>query len=131
MDKRNIIPAAFLLSGILLIILSLIEGEAKIALFFIIPIIYGTGLYLGLGILLIFVSIPLFFFFSGHHRMRDKKEFTRGEQTQKESSYGGVIFIGPIPIIFGKDKTVAKKMMYLGLLIALILAAVYVAVILI
>jgi len=130
MDKRNVIPVVVLLAGILLVIFSIIEGEAKIGLLFIVPIIYGTGVYLALGILLIFLSFIMFFLFLGPtvEGREIKRERTK---THKESSYGGVIFIGPIPIIFGKDKSMAKKMMYLGLLIALILAAIYVAVVLI
>jgi len=129
MDKRKIIPAIVLLFGVFLVIFSVIEGEANIAPLFIIPIIYGTGVYLALGILLIFSSFIVFFLFlgaSGVERREIKKERTKKHE---ESSYGGVIFIGPLPIIFGKDKSIAKKMMYLGLLIALILAAVYLAVI--
>jgi len=131
MDKRNIIPVFALIAGIFLVVLSIIEGQANIALLFIIPIIYGTGAYLAIGILLIFLSFIMFFLFIGPLKVERRE--TKGERTKthKESSYGGVIFIGPIPIIFGKDKSVAKKMMYLGLLIALILAAVYIAVILI
>ncbi len=129
MDKRNIIPFIVLLAGISLVIFSIIEGEANIALLFIVPIIYGTGAYLAMGILLIFLSFIMFFIFLGHPRVGSRE--IKRTKTEKESSYGGVIFIGPIPIIFGKDKSIAKKMMYLGLLIALILAAVYVAVFLI
>ncbi|MFW6064052.1 MAG: TIGR00304 family membrane protein [Candidatus Natronoplasma sp.] len=130
MDKRNMIPISVLLAGIFLVIFSIMEGEAKIGLLFIVPIIYGTGAYLALGILLIFFSFIMFFLFLGHsiEWKEIKRERTKAHE---ESSYGGVIFVGPIPIIFGKDKSVAKKMMYLGLLIALILAAIYLAVVLI
>jgi len=128
MDKRNIIPVIVLLAGISLVIFSILEGEANIALLFIVPMIYGTGVYLAIGILLIFLSFIMFFLFLGHPKVVNRE--IKKTKTQKDSSYGGVIFIGPIPIIFGKDKSIAKKMMYLGLLIALILAAVYLAVIL-
>jgi len=130
MDKKDIISVIVLLAGISLVIFSIMEGEAKIGLLFIVPILYGTGVYLALGVLLIFSSFMMFFLFLGHPSV-ERSEIKREETTTHEgSSYGGVIFIGPIPIIFGKDKSVAKKMMYLGLLIALILAAIYVAVVL-
>ena len=131
MDKKNIIPVIILLAGIFLVIFSVIEGEANIALLFIVPIIYGAGVYLAIGILLIFLSFIMFFLFLGHTGIERRKTKKGRTKTQKDSSYGGVIFIGPIPIIFGKDKSIAKTMMYLGLLIALILAAIYVAVFLI
>ncbi len=40
---------------------------------------------------------------------------------QEKRKVGGVIFIGPIPIVFGSDAKTTKQMMVLGLVIALIL----------
>ncbi|MFP4186514.1 MAG: TIGR00304 family membrane protein [Thermoplasmata archaeon] len=130
MDVRKIIPVIVLLSGIFLVIYGVIEGDAEVALLIFIPVIYGAGIYLTGGVLMIFLSFFLFFVFSFQQVRGRENQKVKPGRTHKESSYGGVIFIGPIPIIFGKDKSIAKKMMYLGLLIALILAAIYFAVIL-
>ncbi|MEF8834889.1 MAG: DUF131 domain-containing protein [Candidatus Thermoplasmatota archaeon] len=131
MEKKDLIPVIILLSGIFLVIFSVMNSEVEIELLFIVPVIYGSGIYLALGILLIFLSFIVGFFLLLGRPSIKRKDQTIKEGIQKDSSYGGVIFIGPIPIIFGKDKSIAKNMMYLGLLIALILAAIYVAVILI
>ncbi len=123
-------PLLVLFSGILFILIGVIQGDAHIALLFIIPVIYGSGLYLTIGILLIFLSFILFFVFSAasfKKQSDSRKDRAAYEESRSKtkSDYGGVIFIGPIPIIFGKDKSIAKKMMYVGLAIAVILLALY------
>ncbi len=136
MEKfTRMIPVISLFLGFLLVIMSVLTGEADIALVFIFPVVYGAGIYLALGIFLIILSFPLFIFIGGYGRTEypdnHKKDGQLPTDAQKSGSeYGGVIFIGPIPIVFGKNKSTTKKMMYLGLLIALILAAIYIAIML-
>ena len=54
--------------------------------------------------------------------------FQRGSESakvQKEFGRGGIIFIGPIPIVIGKDKSITKTMLYIGRIIAVLLAVNY------
>jgi len=60
-----------------------------------------------LGIMIIFITIFLFFFKS----IKGKTE-TKG---------GGIIFIGPFPVIFGTDIGIAKWLVVIALIIVLIL----------
>ncbi len=122
---KTTIPFLIFLTGILLVLLSVFRGEADVALILFIPVISGGGLFISIGILLIFLSFFLFFIipFFGTYRRSEKKETTY--QIEEKTKTGGVIFIGPIPIIFGESESTAKKMMYLGLVIGLILAAGY------
>lgn len=136
LTKSFLIPMMVLFLGMIFILLGILEGDANIALFLFFPVIYGTGIYLMLGILLIFISFLLFFIFPFRtrytsHRGRSEKNFSYNRQEEKElgSTYGGVIFIGPIPIFFGKDVSTTKKMMWIGLVIALILAFLYLMII--
>ncbi|MEF8874622.1 MAG: DUF131 domain-containing protein [Candidatus Thermoplasmatota archaeon] len=134
---RNILaPAIVLFLGILFIVLSIIQGNAEVALLLFIPVIYGAGIYLMIGIVLIFLSFILFFVFSfsdtykkSHRRMKKEVYEDPTESKETESSYGGVIFIGPIPIVFGKDASTTKKMMWIGLVIALILVFLYIMIV--
>ncbi|MGM0510018.1 MAG: TIGR00304 family membrane protein [Thermoplasmatota archaeon] len=131
--KWILIPLTSFLLGISLIILSVITGGSELALFFIFPVIYGGGIFLLAGVLMIFLSFISFFFFSvgGVGRTGGRHETYGGygeeleEQRKTKTDYGGVIFIGPIPIIFGKDKSTMKTMMYIGLIIAVILLFIY------
>jgi len=130
MDIRKTIPVIVFLCGIFLVIYGAFSGEVGLAILLFIPVIYGSGIFLIGGILLIFLAFLLYFFFSFQQVTWKGGEVISSERSSEESSYGGVIFIGPIPIVFGKDKSITTKMMYLGLLIASILAAIYVATIL-
>ncbi len=103
-------PLILFALGLLLVAASVLRGEASIALLVFIPIIYGGGWILGLGILLIISSFMSFFFIS-----------TDVKRTKSQSRYGGVVFIGPIPIIFGSDQKITKIMLYIGLAISMCL----------
>ncbi len=133
--KRVLIPLLIFLLGVLLVVVGVLEGDVELALFFVIPVIYGTGIYLIGGIFLIMLSFILFFFLSFNvapasgKRSYDGAYKGRRKGPKRESKYGGVIFIGPIPIFFGKDMSTTKKMMWLGLVIALILVFLYVMIV--
>jgi len=131
-SKSILLPVIVLFLGILFILLGILEGDAEVALFLFIPVIYGAGIYLLIGILLVFLSFMLFFvlpFARVSRSRRDELERVAyedlSENKETESSFGGVIFIGPIPIVFGKDASTTKKMMWIGLAIALILIFLY------
>ena len=117
--KRRMLPLILFLFGISLIIISVIMGESQLALFFIFPVIYGAGLIMMIGILMIFLSFISLFF------ILPLQDDTQPIESQRESKWGGVIFIGPIPIVIGKDKSVTKTMLYIGLIIAVIMAVIY------
>ena len=125
--RKTYLPLIFLILGFALIILAAFRGEANIALLFIFPIIYGSSILMFLGIILIFISFLLFFFIP-FRKIPKREKYERmggiGEE-KRETEYGGVIFIGPIPIVFGKDKDITQKMLYLALIIALILVVLY------
>jgi len=54
--------------------------------------------------------------------MRNKKgEEKEEEGKEQKTEYGGVIFIGPIPIVFGSNKKIAKTMLIIGIVIFAIL----------
>ncbi len=127
-NKRLVVPLSVLFIGILLVVLSVFEGDAEIALLLFIPVIYGSGIFFIMGILLLFLSFILFFVFSAGSLQRVPHQ-RKGAYKKTESSYGGVIFLGPIPIVFGKDKSITKKMMWIGLVIALILFFLYLMII--
>ena len=51
-----------------------------------------------------------------------KKEQKRKEPVQKPGFQGGgVIFIGPFPIVFGTNKKIGKNMLYIAVAITLIM----------
>lgn len=126
--RKLILPVISFLIGLCFLALSVLSGQAEFGLFLIFPMVIGGGLYLLLGVLFIIVSF-LFPFFISLGRKQDHPKETKIEKKRKETKYGGVIFIGPIPIVFGKDKSITAKMMYIGLAIAVVLMIVYLIII--
>jgi uncharacterized protein (TIGR00304 family) len=104
-------PAVSLIAlGVALIIASVITGESKIAIVVIIPVVYGGGILLLCGVLAIMAGIMLLFFSGSSGGAENDVEDGTGEaedQTHSRARAGGVLLIGPVPIIFGSDKNMA------------------------
>ena len=123
--KKIVIPVITFMIGISFIVLSILKGRAEVGLFLIFPVVFGGGLYLLLGVLFIIVSFVLPFIISFIGNEKSSRRDYEVEKKESEKKYGGVIFIGPIPIVFGKDKSITAKMMYIGLVIAVLLLIMY------
>ena len=115
-------------AGIALLFYAVAIGEANASLFLIFPVIYGSGLYSLLAMLLIMIGMILLFFapfqsvkenMSGYEEENYDNAYYGNyesyaeptnleEHREKKVKYGGVVLIGPIPIVFGSDKNMAK-----------------------
>lgn len=126
--KRMLIPFGIFILGLSLVIYSVIRGETELYLFLIFPVFRGSGLYMLFGAVLMISAFILAFIIPlrSYSQKVDRDTYTREASRGKDTEFGGVIFIGPIPIIFGKDKKMSKTMLFLGLAIALILFVLYV-----
>ena len=123
--KKFILPVITFMIGISFITLSVLSGQAEFGLFLIFPMVIGGGLYLLLGVLFIIISFILPFIITFTETEEPHRGGYQVDKEKSETKYGGVIFIGPIPIVFGKDKSITTKMMYIGLVIAVLLMTVY------
>lgn len=136
-----------LVLGIVLIAYSVKSGGSELFFVLIFPVLYGSDLYGILGMLLLlaaFIILPLSLAYhqaSGSDGPKSyKKDAGSGgegreyytdmdygiERKKVKSSTSGVIFIGPIPIIFGSDKGVARWMMVVAGIIAVIIAVIFI-----
>ncbi len=130
----------FIISGFALLIISVALGEGGFALFFIFPVFYTYGPIGAAGIFLVILGIMIMFFAPFFHiaaahdfetyeyknpyaEIPPDEEYYGDKNKKKEVSYGGLILIGPIPIIFGSDKRAAMYAIVTGflMLIALVL----------
>lgn len=127
--RKLIFPVITFLIGICFIALSVLRGQAEFGLLLIFPIVFGGGFYLLIGVLFVILSLILPFIISFIGAEKPHREGYNIEREKSEMKYGGVIFIGPIPIVFGKDKSITAKMMYIGLAIAVLLMIVYLIII--
>ncbi len=83
----------------------------------------NAGIFLIIvGFLIVFLGAFYEFLKSARNRVDEE-----GKEEERKSEYGGVIFIGPIPIIFGSSKKVSKWMIVVALIITLVLVALYLA----
>lgn len=96
----GLLGASLLVLGIAVLLVALAEGEANVALIVIIPVVYGGGPLLVLAILFIFAGFLLLSFAFAHRVERE------GPPTDDEvkREFGGVVLIGPIPIVFGSAR---------------------------
>ena len=110
-----------ILLGFILFIISIYSGSGGLAVFIVFPVFYSTGVWGMIAGILIFVGFILIFltpFYDLSHageygtnseekyitELPAEKSAEKTERVRMEKHYGGVILIGPVPIIFGSDK---------------------------
>ena len=106
-------------SGIAFIIAGIATGEGGAGIFIIFPFVYGNGPLMIAGMLLVFLSFPIFML----------SQFRTTGETYGKDGYGdagtdrragGLILIGPIPIVISSDKRLAFILMAAGMIFALV-----------
>jgi len=128
------LPASLLLlaAGVALIVGSVLTEEGEVGLFLIFPFIVAHGWMGAAGGLMIFLSIICMFvsFWTSSSRPEGPVPTDPSQpsaETQDRKKYGGVVLIGPIPIVFGSDEKMARTM----LMAAIAVLAVFVVIFLI
>lgn len=104
-------PAA-LAAGVLLIVLSVVEGGASVALFVFVPVVTGSSLAFLLGVALLLVGM-----FSLPFAIVERWEEEPGSPgptppmpaAQGQGGVGGFVLIGPVPIVFGSWKNLSRR----------------------
>lgn len=120
------IPTIILVSGISCIVAAAVGGEADVRLFLIFPVISGSSWLFLLGTLLIVLSFFVGFAMiavggTGDDQPQPGSVDSRSPATtRKETIYGGVVMVGPIPIAFGSSKNMAIFMLMVGIALALV-----------
>ncbi|BBG25373.1 TIGR00304 family membrane protein [Sulfuracidifex tepidarius] len=85
----------------------------------------GTVLIL-IGFFIVFIGM-FYEFFKGVKKSTTRENSEREEEEQeRKSEFGGVIFIGPIPIVFGSSKRISKWMIVAAIIITAILVSLYI-----
>jgi uncharacterized protein (TIGR00304 family) len=147
MNKYHGLAVLLLIVAIVILGYSVSIGEAQVGFFLIFPFFSGQGIYSFLGIILFVIAILVGFYgfiqggewvlageddyeelFGTKKRSRPvQKPHSRPGQTQTPEPRprpkvrgGGVVLIGPIPIIFGSDKKSAIILSILAIIIMVI-----------
>ena len=103
----RLLSHSLIVAGVILLFISILTGNTKFGIFIIFPFIYGYGLLSALSFLLIMIGIFLWFIPPYEAHTMHATEDLKFENVKSEKHFGGVILIGPIPIIFGSDKNMA------------------------
>ncbi|MFW3147058.1 MAG: TIGR00304 family membrane protein [Thermoplasmatota archaeon] len=110
MRVSRLAAVIFLLISLFSLIFSLISGQADIYLFLIIPVIHIEGFSGIIFIITLFLGLFLLFYSMMANNKRDRvPENYRDKKAFSGADIGGVVFIGPIPIIFA-GKGFRKRM---------------------
>jgi uncharacterized protein (TIGR00304 family) len=129
MNKFLFLAALLIICGIALLGYSVSTGEGGAGVFFIIPVFYGSGIYSFLGVLCIMVGLFLAFVgIAAQMKEMEGYEEPSGTQPsrttepkpQKSIKGGGVVLIGPIPIIFGSDAKTAMALVLMAIVLIVI-----------
>jgi uncharacterized protein (TIGR00304 family) len=121
--NRNLVLAAVLCAiGIMILGYSVSQGEGNAGVFVIFPVFYGSGLFAFLGVLCVMGAMILGFMGFAEQAATKQGPEPRSPQKaqgkpQRSVKGGGVVLIGPIPIVFGSDPKSAVVLVVLALII--------------
>lgn len=108
---------ASLLAGGLLLAYAAMQGSVRVGLFLIVPFVYGTGLAPFLGMLLVMAGLLMLAASTFTRALPPPgAEWAEGER-RVESRSGGVVLLGPIPIVWGSDRRILPWMVGAGVVL--------------
>ena len=87
-----------------------------------VPVAFGTSPDITLAAMFLGLVLMLMFFILGRRseKRTDFEENSKRESEEMKVKAGGVVLIGPVPIIFGSDKRSALLAMVLAIVILLL-----------
>ena len=118
-------------AGIATLAVALARQEATLALVLVFPIIQATGPWGALGVLLLvagFVGTLLMWPFPlvrshGADVFEEPAVVLPAAGPVPSRRWGGIVFLGPIPIVFGSDPRVTRAMLLIGVALFVALLA--------
>lgn len=136
MRIRGILSITTFLAGIALIIAAVALGQGEVFLFLVFPGVVSTSPLALLGITLIFLSFVIGFLSFSYAPPAEvlpgevppgykEREAPTPVETERRRSFGGIVFLGPIPIVFGSSTRTTLVMLILALAITIVMAVLF------
>lgn len=127
MRRLTVLALMALVGGLALLAYSAATGEGQVVLFLIFPVFTGSGLASFAGMLLIMLGL-----FLGFLSMAGFALPATGAAPPPEAAapatppspakkFGGVVLLGPVPIVFGSDRRVTNAMLVLAIVLTILL----------
>jgi len=123
----TVLALTALVAGLALLAYSAAAGEGRVVLFLIFPVFTGSGLASFAGMLLIMLGLFLGFLsmagFSlpGAASAPPPAVAPSATPASPAKKFGGVVLLGPIPIVFGSDRRVTTAMLVLAIVLTILL----------
>lgn len=124
MNHWNVFSALCFFCALIFLIIGSIQGEISIVLLVIFPIILGSGLFALTGFMFLFLAFILLFI----GRIKTFSKINNVDLSDTDTSMnkpslktGGVILIGPIPIIFGSNWIITLIFGLIGIFLFILL----------
>jgi len=117
-----------LVAGLVCVGVAVARGEATAFLVLVFPVVTGNGPLILAGILLTFLGFfATFLFWPGRPiEVASSEGLAPGADTTGPAParrWGGVVFLGPFPIVFGSDPRMTRMMLLVGILVFVALLA--------
>ncbi len=119
-------PVLFIVGAVVLAV-GVLQGEATLSLFVIFPVVTATGAWGFLGILLMIAGVFLLFLTWGVAPASAYEAApiatpappppSVAPPSEPRRRWGGVVFLGPIPVVFGSDQKITKWMLLVAVLL--------------
>ena len=125
MNRYHIFSLLLFIVGAIFVIAGVLGGDIEGGVFLVFPFLVGSGPYALVGLLCIFFgSILLFFGFLSSSQVSFDIPFEDKQNKHKMDKSikgGGVVLIGPIPIVFGSHWKITVVLMLITLALVLVL----------
>ena len=128
MNRFQILSLFCFILGFIFFSLGFLQGDVEAGVLIVFPIIGGSSIYAFLGVICFFMAIILFMFGFTSSLKSEELDYEYDERPpEKKTSIkgGGVILIGPIPIVFGSNRKTALVMMIVAIILILVVFFVF------
>ncbi len=119
MNRYHILSLICFITAIILFAMGYKTGEVEGGIIVIFPFISGSGLYGLFGVILFFLAF-IFFMFGFASSVEPYHEESEVSKSRTSIKGGGVVLIGPIPIVFGSNWKIAMLLLILVTIIMII-----------
>lgn len=124
MNKYHLIAILFFILGLVFFAFGIFSGEVETGFVLIFPFLVGSGVYALIGFIFVLFAILFFIFgFVKNQAYLEKNSFNDEDKDSFESREkksvkgGGVVLIGPIPIVFGSNWKIAFILMLIAIIL--------------
>ena len=124
MNKYHGVSFLCFIFGAIFFLLGINAGDVEVGFFLIFPFLIGSGPYAVFVFFFVFLTIVLFMFGLATRKSDDTSFDENAYETHHKKSIkgGGVILIGPIPIVFGSSQKIAILMILLSIILIIALS---------